>query len=66
MNSADYCVAQTRRRGIFIGNRIGVKTYHPKPILKEENYNTLRECINKYMSMKENKKINHIFTKHST
>ena len=35
LNSADYGVAQSRRRVIFIGNRINGKNYHPKPFVKK-------------------------------
>lgn len=65
LNSADYGVAQVRRRVIFIGNRIGVKNYHPKPLLTPDLYTTLGEGIKRFMTMPENKKINHIFTRHS-
>ena len=65
LNSADYDVPQIRRRVIFIGNRHGLKNYHPKPILTPENYTTLGEGIKRFMNMPENKKINHIFTKHT-
>lgn len=63
LNSADYGVAQTRRRVIFIGNRIGVKNLHPKPFMKR--YKTLGEEIARFMDLPENKKINHIITRHS-
>lgn len=65
LNSADYGVAQTRKRVIFIGNRLGIKNFHPKPMFDESNYKTLGECIEKYMNLGENKNINHIFTKHT-
>ena len=35
LNSADYGVAQTRRRVIFIGNRIHGTNYHPKPFMEK-------------------------------
>lgn len=63
LNSADYGVAQARRRVIFIGNRIGGKNYHPKPFVT--NYKTLGEEIERFMDMPEDKSINHVFTKHN-
>lgn len=65
LNAADYGVAQTRRRVIFIGNRIGVKNYYPKPLIKKENYKTLGEEIARFMTMNNDPSINHIITKHS-
>lgn len=65
LNSADYGVAQTRRRVIFIGNRIGGINYHPKAFLEKENYKTLGEEIERFMNMPEDKTINHILTKHT-
>lgn len=65
LNSADYGVPQIRKRVIFIGNRHGLKNYHPKPIFSAENYVTLGEGIKRFMSIPENKQINHIFTRHS-
>ena len=65
LNSADYGVAQTRRRVIFVGNRIGKKNYHPKPFVEKNNYKTLGEEIERFMEMDDNKEINHIITKHS-
>ena len=65
LNSADYGVPQIRHRVIFIGNRHGLTNYHPRPIFTPENYVTLGEGIKRFMSIPENKQINHIFTKHS-
>ena len=65
LNSADYGVAQIRRRVIFIGNRIGAKNYHPKPFLNEQEYVTVGDVLQKYLDMPEEKSINHIFTKSS-
>lgn len=65
LNAADYGVAQQRKRVIFIGNRIGKKNYHPKPLYKPDNYKTLGSAIYKYMNIEEDKSINHTFTKHT-
>ncbi len=65
LNSADYTVPQLRKRVIFIGNRIGIKNYYPKPLVTYEEYTTQGECIEKYINMPENKDINHIFTNHT-
>lgn len=65
LNAADYYTPQTRRRVIFIGNRIGVDNYHPKPILKTNEYITTKEAIQDLMKKKPNTLFNHIPTKHS-
>lgn len=65
LNAADYGVPQTRKRVIFIGNRLGLKNYHPKPFLTRANYKTVKDGIERFLNLKENKEINHIFTKHS-
>ncbi len=65
LNSADYGVPQFRKRVIFIGNRIGKKNYHPKPLYDETNYVTLGKGIQRFMNMDENIEINHIFPKHT-
>ena len=65
LNAADYGVAQQRRRVIFIGNRIGNKNYHPKPLYEPNNYKTLGSAIYKYMNIDEDKSINHVFTRHT-
>lgn len=65
LNAADYGVAQQRRRVIFIGNRIGNKNYHPKPLYEPNNYKTLGSAIYKYMNIDEDKNINHVFTRHT-
>ena len=65
LNSADYGVPQIRKRVIFIGNRHGLKNLHPMPIFSPDNYVTLGEGIKRFLSIPENKQINHIFTKHS-
>lgn len=63
LNSADYGVAQNRKRVIFIGNRINGINYHPKPFM--ESYKTLGQEIERFLDMPENKAINHIFTNHN-
>ncbi|ALD66603.1 DNA cytosine methyltransferase [Spiroplasma cantharicola] len=65
LNSADYGVAQRRKRVIFIANRLGKKNAFPKPIFKKENYKTLGEEIERFINVPEDQTINHIFTKHS-
>lgn len=65
LNAADYYTPQTRRRVIFIGNRIGVDNYHPKPILEVSEYITTKEAIQDLMKEKPNALFNHIPTKHS-
>ncbi len=65
LNAADYGVAQQRRRVIFIGNRIGNKNYHPKPLYEPNNYKTLGSAIYKFMNIDEDKSINHVFTRHT-
>lgn len=65
LNAADYGVAQQRKRVIFIGNRIGNKNYHPKPLYEPNNYKTLGSAIYKFMNIEEDKSINHVFTRHT-
>ena len=65
LNAANYAVPQTRKRVIFIGNRIGKENYYPKPFLNESNYKTVKDAIEKFTTIQENKAINHIFTKHT-
>lgn len=65
LNSADYYTPQTRKRVIFIGNRINKINYHPKPILSEENYITTKEAISDLIKHKNDPLFNHVPTKHS-
>lgn len=65
LNSADYGVAQIRRRVIFIGNRIGGTNYHPEQFLDKDHYKTLGQEIERFMHMPENKEVNHIITRHT-
>lgn len=63
--AADYGVAQKRYRVIFVGNRIGLKNLHPKPVFAEKDYWTTKQVIEDLMTMPENKAFNHIMSKHS-
>ena len=65
LNSADYGVAQQRRRVIFIGNRVGAVNYHPQAFLNESNYVTVGDVLKKYLNLPEDKETNHIFSKTS-
>lgn len=65
LNAADYYTPQTRRRVIFIGNRIGVNNLHPKPILTPDKYITTKEAISDLMNKKPNPLFNHVPTTHS-
>lgn len=63
--AADYYVPQKRNRVIFIANRLGLKNYHPLPILTEEAYITTNMSINDLMSIDSNTEFNHVPTNHS-
>lgn len=65
LNSADYKVAQTRRRVIFVGNRIGAQNLHPKPLLSPKHYRTMRDEIERFMDEPEDVAWNHEFTRHT-
>ncbi len=65
LNSADYEVPQTRRRLIFIGNRIGATNYHPKPLLTPDKYKTVKDGIERFMKKQDDPEINHVASKHS-
>ena len=62
--AADYYTPQKRERVIFIGNRKGLKNYHPQPILRLSEYITTGAAIADLMEMPENKAFNHVPTKH--
>lgn len=62
--AADYKTPQKRERVIFIGNRIGAKNYHPKPILEPSEYITTGKAIADLMNHPEDEKFNHVPTKH--
>ena len=62
--SNNYYTPQKRERVIFIGNRKGLKNYHPQPILQPSEYITTGATIADLMEMPENKVFNHVPTKH--
>lgn len=62
--AADYYTPQKRERVIFIGNRIGKKNYHPKPILSPAQYITTGESIGDLMDHPSDPAFNHVPTKH--
>ena len=63
--AADYYTPQKRERVIFIGNRVGVRNLHPKPILGPQHYITTGEAIADLMAHPEDPAFNHVPTKHS-
>ena len=49
----NYYTPQKRERVIFIGNRKGLKNYHPQPILQPSEYITTGAAIADLMEMPE-------------
>ena len=66
LNAADYYTPQTRKRVIFVGNRVGKTNYHPKPILSEKEYITTKQAIGDLLNKKADPLFNHVPTKHSS
>ncbi len=64
LRAADYYVPQKRDRVIFIGNKLGKKNYHPKPLLTPDNYVTTGEAIKDLMDVESNVGFNHVPTNH--
>ena len=62
--AADYEVPQTRRRVIFIANKLGIQNFHPKPLLTKENYKTTKNAIEDLMDRNDDEDFNHVTTKH--
>lgn len=62
--AADYYTPQKRERVIFIGNRRGLKNYHPKPILSPDEYITTGEAIGDLMTHPTDEGFNHVPTIH--
>ena len=65
LHAADYGVPQKRKRAIFIANKIGVKNYHPLPILNENKYKTIKMAIEDLMELDDDPGFNHVKTNHS-
>ena len=63
--AADYYTPQKRERVIFIGNKIGVKNFHPQPMLSPSEYVTTGSAIQDLMHHPEDEGFNHVPTKHS-
>lgn len=63
--AADYYTPQKRERVIFIGNRLGLKNYHPKPILSPDKYITTGQAIGDLVNHPEDPAFNHIPTRHN-
>lgn len=62
--AADYFTPQKRERVIFIGNRIGKKNFHLKPILSPSQYITTGLAIHDLMEHPDDPAFNHVPTKH--
>lgn len=62
--AADYYTPQKRERVIFIGNRKGLKNYHPQPILAPNEYITTGQAIADLMEHPKDEAFNHVPTKH--
>ena len=65
LNSADYYVPQTRKRVIFIGNRVDRNNYYPKPLLSEDEYLTIKDAIQDLIDHPNDKDFNHVKTRHN-
>ena len=62
--AADYYTPQKRERVIFIGNRKGLKNYHPKPILSPSEYITTGQAIGDLIDHPSDPAFNHVPTVH--
>lgn len=63
--AADYYTPQKRERVIFIGNRKGLKNFHPKPILSPNEYITTGQAIVDLINHPVDPAFNHVPTIHS-
>ena len=64
--AADYYTPQKRERVIFIGNRIGLKNYHPQPLLSPSEYITTGQAIGDLINHPTDPAFNHVPTVHRT
>ncbi len=62
--AADYYTPQKRERVIFIGNRIGLKNCHPRPILSPKDYITTGQAIGDLVNHPIDPDFNHVPTVH--
>ncbi len=62
--AADYYTPQKRERVIFIGNRIGLKNCHPRPILSQKDYITTGQAIGDLVNHPIDPDFNHVPTVH--
>ena len=62
--AADYYTPQKRERVIFIGNRKGLKNYHPQPMLSPKEYITTGQAIGDLIDHPNDPEFNHVPTKH--
>lgn len=62
--AADYYTPQKRERVIFIGNKIGLKNYHPQPILSPKDYITTGQAIGDLVDHPIDPSFNHVPTVH--
>ena len=62
--AADYETPQKRERVIFIGNRLGLRNFHPQPLLKPSEYITTGQAIADLMEHPCDPLFNHVPTKH--
>ena len=62
--AADYYTPQKRERVIFIGNRKGLKNFHPKPMLSPSEYITTGQAIGDLIDHPNDPAFNHVPTVH--
>lgn len=62
--AADYYTPQKRERVIFIGNRKGLKNFHPQPMLEPAEYVTTGQAIGDLIDHPVDPDFNHVPTVH--